>query len=125
MINTCWEMLLKRARMEAHKLSDGNVVVMLTAKGSVACVPFQDLNSAIDAEGAVKALLEIKKNEDSKIERLICMWHEGSIDLPSFAFREALLSVDRTNFSAQMLLNGSNGYIVKTVEATMPKECKA
>ncbi len=125
MIDTCWEMLLKRARMEAHKLSDGNVVVMLTAKGSVACVLFQDLSSAIDAEGAVKALLEIKKNEDSKIERLICMWHEGSIDLPSFAFREALLSVDRTNFSTQMLLNGLNGYIVKTVEATMPKECKA
>lgn len=120
-----WEMLLNSARKAADKLSDGNAVVMLTAKGSVVCVPFEDLSFALDAERAIKALLEIKKNEDAKIDRLICMWHDGSIDLPSFAFREALLSVERTNLSTQILLNGSTGYIVKTVRATMPKGYEA
>ena len=124
-LDTKWEMLLNEASKEADKLSDGNVVVMLTAKGSVICVPFQDLSSSVNTESVIKALLEIKKNEDSKIDRLICMWHDSSIDLPSYAFREALLSVDRTNFSTQILLNGLTGYIVKTVMATMPKGYEA
>ena len=49
------------------------------------------------------------------------MWHEGSIDLPSYAFREALVAIDSKNLSTQMLLNGLDGYVVKTVKATMPK----
>ena len=124
-LDTKWEMLLNEASKEADKLFDGNVVVMLTAKGSVICVPFQDLRSSVNTESAIKALLEIKKNEDAKIDRLICMWHDGSIDLPSYAFREALLSVNRTNFSTKMLLNGLTGYIVKTVMVTMPKGYEA
>lgn len=124
-LDTKWEMLLNEASKEADKLFDGNVVVMLTAKGSVICVPFQDLSSSVNTESAIKALLEIKKNEDAKIDRLICMWHDGSIDLPSYAFREALLSVNRTNFSTKILLNGLTGYIVKTVMVTMPKGYEA
>ena len=122
MLDLQWEILLNRARIEANKLSDGNVVVMLTAKGSVVCIPFQNLISSIDDNGVVKGLIEIKKNEDAKIDRIICMWHEGSIDLPSFAFREALLSVNDANLSTKILLNGSTGYIVKTIRATMPNE---
>lgn len=124
MLDTQWEMLLNRAKSEVEQLSGGEVVVMLTVKGTVASVLFQDLNSAIEAEGAMKGLIEMKKNEDAKIERLICMWHEGSVDIPSFAFREALLSVDSANLSTKMLLNGLTGYIVKTVKATMPKGYK-
>lgn len=124
-LDTKWEMLLNKAGKEVDKLSNGNVIVMLTAKGSVICIPFQDLSSSVNTESAIKALLEIKKNEDAKIDRLICMWHDGSIDLPSYAFREALLSVNRTNFSTKILLNGLTGYIVKTVMVTMPKGYEA
>ena len=124
MLDTQWEMLLNRAKSEVEQLSGGEVVVMLTAKGTVASVLFQDLNSAIEAEGVMKGLIEMKKNEDAKIERLICMWHDGCVDVPSFAFREALLSVDSANLSTKMLLNGLTGYIVKTVKATMPKGYK-
>ena len=120
-----WEMLLNNARKAADQLSDGNVVVMLTAKGSVVCLPFQDISSSVNAESTLKALLELKKTEAAKIDRLICMWHDGSIDLPSYAFREALLSVDRANFSTQILLNGLTGHIVKTVRATMPRGYEA
>jgi hypothetical protein len=116
-----WEMLLRRAKQEAEQLSDGEVVVMLTGQGTVAAVSFPDTDSAIDAEGAIKALLEIKKRGNARIERLLCMWHEGDLDLPSFAFREALLGVDSANASAKILMNGLTGYVVKTVKATMPK----
>ena len=116
-----WQMLLDRARKEADQLSDGNTVVMLTSGGTIYSISFQDMNSACDAEGAMKFLIEKKKSGDSKIEKMICMWHDGGIDLPSFAFREALLAVDSKNLSTQMLLNGFEGYVVKTVKVTMMK----
>jgi len=124
-IDDKWEILLNRAKKEIADLSDGEVVVMLTSKGTVISVLFEDLNSAIDPDGIMRSLLEIKKNGDAKIERMVCMWHNGGVDLPSFAFREALLTVDSTNFSSEMLLNGLTGYIVKTVMVTMPKGYEA
>ena len=116
-----WQMLLDRARKEAARLSGGNTVVMLTSGGTVHSISFQDMDSACDAEGAMKFLIEKKKSGDSKIEKLICMWHDGEIDIPSFAFREALLAVDSKNLSTQMLLNGFEGYVVKTIKVTMMK----
>ena len=124
-LDTQWDILLNRASKEADKLSDGNVVVILTAKGAVASISFQNIHSAIEAENAMKFLIEKKKRGEAKIERLICMWHDGSIDLPSFAFREALVAIDNRNLLTQMLLNGSSGYVVKTVKVTMPKGYKS
>ena len=124
-LDTQWKMLLNKVSMEADKLSKGNVVAILTAKGTVDFILFQNKNFSIETENAMKFLIEKKKSGEAQIERLICMWHDGSIDLPSYAFREALLSVDRTNFSTKMLLNGLTGYIVKTVMVTMPKGYEA
>ena len=97
------------------------LIVMLTAKGTVYSVSLQNGHSAIEAEGVIKLFIEKKKNSDAKIERLICMWHDGSIDLPSYAFREALVSAEVSNLSAKMLLSGLNGYVVKTIKASMPE----
>ena len=119
-----WEMLLDKAKKDANELSLGNSVVMLSAKGAIYSVSFRNVRSAIEAEGVMKFFIEKKKSGDAKIERLICMWHDGSIDLPSFAFREALVTAEGSNFSAKMLLSGLNGYVVKTVKATMPKGYK-
>ena len=118
-------MLLRRASKEADPLSDGNVVVILTEKGTVDSISFQNTDAAIDAEGAMRFLVEKKKSGDTRIERLVCMWHDGSIGLPSFAFREALVAVDSKNLSAQMLLPGLTGFVIKTVKATMPKGYRA
>lgn len=120
-----WEMLLKRASKDLEKLSDGQVVVFLTAKGTIDSILFQDVNSANEAENMMKFLIEKKKSGEEKIERLICMWHDGGIDFPSYSFREALVAIDSKNLSTQMLLNGLNGYVIKTVKETMPKGYKA
>lgn len=124
-VDARWEMLLNRADKEAEALSDGYVVVMLSSNGTVDSLSFQNFDSVIDAEGAMKFFLEKKKNGEAKMERLICMRHTGGIDLPSFAFREALVAIDSQNLSTQMLLNGLRGFVVKTVKATMPKGYKA
>ena len=59
-----WEMLLKRASKEVEKLSDGQVVVFLTAKGTIDSI--QDVNSAIEAENMMKFLIE-KKSKDVNV----------------------------------------------------------
>ena len=123
-LDTQWEILLNRASIEADKLSKGNVVAILTAKGTVDFIIFQNENFSIETENAMKFLIEKKKSGEAQIERLICMWHDGCIDLPSYDFRESLVAVDSKNLSTQMLLNGLNGYVVKTVKATMPKGYK-
>ena len=120
-----WEMLLKRASNDVEKLSDGEVVAILTAKGTIDSILFQDVNSAIEAENVMKFLIEKKKSGEEKIERLICLFHDGGIDFPSYSFREALVAIDSKNLSTQMLLNGLNGYVVKTVKESMPKGYKA
>ena len=115
----------ENTKKEADKLSDGNVVVMLTTKGTVISIAFSSVSSSIQAENTLKFLIDKKKDGESKIARMICMWHGGGIDLPSYAFREALVDIDSQNLSAQILLNGLGGYVVKTVKATMPKGYKA
>jgi hypothetical protein len=123
-LDTQWKMLLNKVSMEADKLSKGNVVAILTAKGTVDFILFQNKNFSIETENAMKFLIEKKKSGEAQIERLICMWHDGCIDLPSYDFRESLVAIDSKNLSTQMLLNGLNGYVVKTVKATMPKGYK-
>ncbi|MBO7297896.1 MAG: hypothetical protein J6U60_02490, partial [Clostridia bacterium] len=61
-VDTQWAMLLNRASQEAEALSDGNVVVMLSAKGTIYSVSFQNGHSAIEAEGVMKLFIEKKKN---------------------------------------------------------------
>ena len=116
-----WEMLLAEAQKEASALSDGSTVVMLTAQGAVHSISFRDMRSEIDAEGALKLMINLKKNGNAKIERLICMLSNGGLDIPSFSFREALLTVEKTNLSTKMLLQGLRSRIVKTVQVTMPR----
>ena len=101
------------------------MVVIFTAKGTVDSISFQNIHFASEAENAMKFLVEKKKSGEDEIERLICMWHDGSIDFPSYSFREALVAIDSKNLSTQMLLNGLNGYVIKTVKETMPKGYKA
>jgi len=123
-VDSQWQMLLDRATKEADKLSDGNVVTILSSDGTVDSISFRNIDAAIEAENAMKFLIEKKKNGKARIERLICMFYDGGIDFPSFAFREAIVAIDSKNLSTQMLLNGLNGYVVKTVKATMPKGYK-
>lgn len=120
-LDETWKRLLTKAENETELLSDGGVVVMLTAKGAIETLIFYNENDAIDANVAIRFLSEKKKDGDAKIERLVYMWRGGCLDLPSFAFREVLLDVDKANHWAQILMCGVSGYVVRVVKETMPK----
>lgn len=49
-----------------------------------------------------KALLErLKKADDTEIRYCLCMWQNGSIDIPSFAFRDMLCEMNPKNSETQ------------------------
>ncbi|MBQ9132507.1 MAG: helix-turn-helix domain-containing protein [Clostridia bacterium] len=96
-----------------------SVVVMLSAKGKVYTAHFSTLEES--TAGNIDQLAqEMKKNDDTKIQRLVC-YLAGGLDLPSYAFRDQLCRLDRANLDALILLQGKDAPIVKPLSATMAK----
>ncbi len=60
-----------------------------------------------DVDGTVCETM--KREKDTKVVRILAMWKDGSIDLPSFDFRKALIQI-----------NGINGIHIRTLETTLP-----
>ena len=58
---------------------------------------------------------------DTAVIRLICYWLDGGLDLPSYDFREALRGLHPNNRDAEMLLIGTQGFVVKPISACLPK----
>lgn len=109
-----WQALLDRARLEASTMGKNEgAVALLTASGEI-CVIKQSPD-----ENFLKSLTQMKSRYGSRVERLAYSWQDGSVDMPSYDFRETLLSVDERNMSTEMLVCGLRGFIVKTVKVTM------
>lgn len=119
-----WRFLLAKAQNTLKTVPSDQVVCMQSSKGKLYSLIFADLKATIDAaDDMTKRLFaELNTNSDKKIDKLVCMWNNGGIDLPSFALRDRLCKLDRENMTAKMLLQGLNALIVKEIGATMPKE---
>jgi hypothetical protein len=63
---------------------------------------------------------ELKQNKTTKILRMITMWKDGGVDLPSLAFRKALVEMDEYNKNTEVVLQGKDGYLIKKLSVTMP-----
>jgi hypothetical protein len=62
---------------------------------------------------------QIQEKNDTKIVKILTVWKNGEIDLPSLAFRKALLLMNSDNGKAKIYLQGVDGYITKTLLATI------
>jgi len=113
-MDSAWERLLKRARLEIEGLEDGGALVMLTAKGNIQVLRFFDYDSAMHAKGCVKFFAYLKKNGGTKIDRLVWMFSDGDIGQPSAAIIDVILSMDNANRDTTLLLNCINSYTTKT-----------
>lgn len=66
-------------------------------------------------------LKELQGQHDTDIRQMVCMWSEGSLDMPSYDFRQMICDLHENNKNAEMLLQGASGYLKKTIAQTMPK----
>ena len=80
------------------------VTVLLTGQGN-AYVTENDMDGAICAQ--------LRKKNDTRIVRSLTVWKGGQIDLPSYPFRKALLTMDERNCDTELILQGKDGVITK------------
>lgn len=56
----------------------------------------------------------------SAVVRMVCMWPDGSINLPSMHLRRLLVEADPRNEHTRMLLSSGSGPMVRTIGRSMP-----
>lgn len=85
-------------------------------------VLFSDKNNYYIAVDDFDGLIceELRRNNDTKIVRLLTMWKGENIDLPSITFRRALVELDEYNEDTVIILQGKESHIIKKLSVTMP-----
>jgi hypothetical protein len=73
-----------------------------------------------DIDGSICNIL--KREHDTQIVKLLTLWKDGSVDVPSFDFRKALAQMNAANCDADVILQGQAGYLAKKLAATLPNE---
>ena len=86
------------------------VAVLLTDKNNI-YVAVNDIDGSICDQ--------LISNDDTRIVKLLTMWKNGQVDVPSFAFRKAIIEMNTANKDTDILLQGSEGFIVKKLSQTM------
>ena len=59
--------------------------------------------------------------EHAAVALLVCIWSDGSLDLPSMHLRRRLLELDPENGHALMLLQSDSGPITRTIGWSVSK----
>lgn len=62
---------------------------------------------------------ELKQNNDTNVVKILTMWKDGSIDLPSYSLLKALVKMNKDNINADILLQGKERYIIKKIAEIM------
>ena len=92
------------------QLPEPLVYVVLSAGGNV----YTAINDRFD--DAIRAL---QADRDTAVLKILTMWKSGAIDLPSYAFRSALLELNAANSNTELLVQGAAGRFVKKLGNTM------
>lgn len=92
------------------QLPEPLVYVLLSAGGNVYSV----INDRFD-----EAIRALQADRDTAVRKVLTMWKSGTIDLPSYAFRSALLNLNTDNGNTELLVQGDAGRFVKRLGNTM------
>lgn len=79
------------------------------------------INNALSEEKTDETdLLEkLKEVEDTNIRYVLCIWQDNSIDIPSFAFRNMLYTLNSKNSDSLLFVMTDNGVSVMKLSASM------
>ena len=79
------------------------------------------INNALspDKECEGDLIANLKANDDTEISYILCLWHNGCVDFPSYDFRKMLLEMDAKNANSEIFVLTDSGYQTKLLEITM------
>lgn len=98
-------------------------IVLRTAKKNQYVSVISDALS--DGKAEERELIgKMVSGEDTEVTDILCMWHDGSVDLPSFAFRNMLCQANANNRNAGIFVFTANGYSTLKLVHTLPTLAK-
>jgi len=79
------------------------------------------IENALSEKGSdERALLQkLNAEADTEITDLLCLWQNGSIDLPSYRFRKQLIACNKTNQNTKIFVLSSHGYQAVALKKTI------
>ena len=117
-----WGAMLSSAKLyfESHnqkKYEFHQCLVLTTANGEqMVCPITADSVDALKSQACSYIESLIKKYNDNSIKKIICMWENNTIDVPSSDFMKKLCEINKENRNAIVLLNaGTDAYIAKKI----------
>lgn len=115
MMNQEFKALYKAAENLLNNDTKAQQVLVLRAGNIIYTFANHDIQS-----GNVKEELQmeqiLRKNNNTEITELICMWQGGTLDIPSRFLRDELKKMNPKNGKTKVLLRTFGGYTVKTLE---------
>lgn len=106
----------KKIEIEEQKMVQ--VVVVLTSNEKIYSYLF-DYGNRLVLEEEKHFLGILKTDTETSVKKMVCLWSDGSVDFPSYSLREKMIQTNLQNESTEILLNGYDGFIVKTIGKTM------
>lgn len=53
---------------------------------------------------------ELEASSDTEAEKIVCMWNNGTVDVPSYSFMQDLCKLDAKNRDTRIILNSGEGF---------------
>lgn len=86
------------------------VYVLETSSGNVRTIINDDFRDILDT---------LAQTKDTAVVKVLAMWKDGGADVPSYAFRKALLALDAANAQTGVLVLTESGYSVRALDTLM------
>lgn len=104
------------AAQNVSPTQDSCMIYMLSKKGDLYHLSFP---ITAEREQILPMLIGIVPEQDRAMDAMLCFLSWG-VEIPTYAFRMALLQLDDANRQAIVFMNGENGLIEKPLAVTMP-----
>ncbi len=111
--NTADEILLNTEKKQYTQ-----AIVLLTSCGNEYSAVIENALSVEKSDE--KALLDkLIAASDTRIDHILCLWHEGSVDIPSYDFRKMLCALNSDNENSNISVMTQDGYSVIKLGSTL------
>lgn len=102
----------------AEKGQYTQAIVILTASGNQYSGVIQNAIS-VDKTDQTKLIDRLVEAKDTEIHRILCLWQDGGVDIPSFDVRNRLCRLNSANFDAGIFVMAKDGYSVIKLGITL------
>ncbi len=104
--------IAKDTLQKEEVVSESQVIAFQTGQGNIHCMVGTQQSGGMSENGIVSLLQE---NEDTIIVSLVCMWKDGTLDVPHIDIRKKLCNLNSKNVDAKIMLYNNNGKCIRTL----------